>query len=172
MLCRQNNGFTLIELVIVIVLLGILSVFALPKFADLSEDANTSALKGLEGAIRSAGAIVYTKATIQGIQGDATGSVDLDGDGIDDVETEFGYPSDSRTDGMTLALDSGFTTSWAWSTRNAPRRIVISSASTSTSGAGQKVNNVPITTNNCYLTYIAPTSAGDTPSITLTTSGC
>jgi len=44
---KQQKGFTLIELIIVIIILGILAVTAAPKFLDISSDANTSALQGL-----------------------------------------------------------------------------------------------------------------------------
>lgn len=56
---KKNAGFTLIELVIVIVILGILAVIATPKFIDLSADANTAATKGVAGALSSASAANY-----------------------------------------------------------------------------------------------------------------
>ena len=49
----KRNGFTLIELVVVIVILGILAAIAAPKFMDLQTDARISALNGLSGAIKS-----------------------------------------------------------------------------------------------------------------------
>ena len=51
---KQQSGFTLIELVIVIAILGILSAVALPKFVDLSGSAKTAAVQGVAGAITSA----------------------------------------------------------------------------------------------------------------------
>jgi len=56
---NKQSGFTLIELVMVIVILGVLAAVALPKFVDLKGDAQASALKGVVGAMNSAMSINY-----------------------------------------------------------------------------------------------------------------
>ncbi len=63
---NNNRGFTLIELVIIIVILGILSVVAIPKYVDMQEEARESAVRGALGNIRSAVSIQYAKNALGG----------------------------------------------------------------------------------------------------------
>lgn len=86
---KNKQGFTLIELVVVIVILGILAVTAAPKFLNLQDDAKISALKGLEGAIKGATGIVYGKAAVSGVENQQSAILVLNG-----VSTpiRFGYP--------------------------------------------------------------------------------
>lgn len=61
---RTQTGFTLIELVAVIVLLGILAVTALPKFVNLSEDADGAATQGVAAAISGGNSINYAASLV------------------------------------------------------------------------------------------------------------
>ncbi|WP_296509200.1 type IV pilin protein [Rhodoferax sp.] len=64
-----QTGFTLIELVMVIVILGILSAVAIPKFVDLRSDAQTAATQAVAGAISSGSAINIATRKVNGTKG-------------------------------------------------------------------------------------------------------
>jgi len=103
----NKKGFTLIELVIVIVILGILAAVAVPKFADLQKDAKISAVRGLGGAVRAAADIVKAKWLVN----DNASATDVEIEGkkisvynINDNKTLSGYPKPT-SDGIGNAVD-------------------------------------------------------------------
>ena len=78
----NGKGFTLIELVVVIVILGILSVTAAPRFLNLQYDARVAVLNGAKGAVSGADAITYGKAANLGVEGQSSAVATINGEDI------------------------------------------------------------------------------------------
>lgn len=70
----KGAGFTLIELIIVIVILGILAVVAAPQFFNFGSDARAATVRGLEGSVKTASELVHARAQLRQVDanGDAT----------------------------------------------------------------------------------------------------
>ena len=89
----KSAGFTLIELVIVIVILGVLAAVAAPRFIDLSQDAERSSLQAQASAIESASAINFASAAADGSRDDSGDAVAVENCG-------------NATDVLSSALDT------------------------------------------------------------------
>lgn len=88
---QKQNGFTLIELVVVIIILGILAVTAAPKFINLQGDARASTLQGLKGSMQGANSLVFSKAAIASKEKDDDTTVQIGADAADTVKIAYGY---------------------------------------------------------------------------------
>lgn len=159
---RQQQGFTLIELVIVIVILGILSAFALPRFADLGGDARAAAVEGAAGSIKSASSIVHSTCLASSDcdqsagAGNTNTSLTLEGT---TVNLAYGYPiSDSNAstpDGIMAAAqinEEDYSI-----TAGDPLTLQADGATTPTS---------------CQVKYTQATGAADAPDIAVNVTGC
>lgn len=101
---NKQQGFTLIELVVVIVILGVLAVTAAPKFIDLTSDARASVVEAVKGSVNSAADMAHAKALVTG----KTGAL-ADGDTItvagETINLNYGWPTNASIADL-LELDA------------------------------------------------------------------
>lgn len=90
---KKQTGFTLIELVVVIVILGILAATAAPKFIDLTGDARGSVVEAVRGSLNSAADLAHSKALIAGETGSADVDISVAGETI---TFNYGWPKEDQ----------------------------------------------------------------------------
>ncbi|WP_316250566.1 type II secretion system protein [Catenovulum sp. 2E275] len=98
---KSSKGFTLIELIVVIVVLGILAVTAAPKFINIQDDAQEAVANGISASLTSAATMAHGKALIASQTG-AEGSVSINGVSVALVN---GYPSESSIGSLIEAVN-------------------------------------------------------------------
>jgi MSHA pilin protein MshA len=74
---KSKKGFTLIELVLIIVILGILAAAAVPRYLDLASNAETATVEAFTGTLRSAATITYANVALGNVAGSTTGDVNI-----------------------------------------------------------------------------------------------
>ena len=176
---KQQRGFTLIELIIVIVILGILAVTAAPKFIDIQSDATASTLQGVKSAVQAGSQLVFAKAAIAGKQKNATGGTAADSQitiGTNTVELDFGYPQATATDitkinywvdfsSADFDLDVGTAAAVAGNPAVGSFGIV-------PSGTAPDYTKSQEAAASCHVLYTEANDADTPPKITVVTGGC
>lgn len=151
MIANRQRGFTLIELVVVITILGILAAFAVPKFITLDSTARAATINGLAGSVRSAAALARGMSMATGV----ASAVTMEGTAVALVNN---YP-DATNSGIIAAVN----------TSSGDFNVA---AGASASGTATWTKPGATTLSSCQVAYTPPASAGVAPTIVVTTSGC
>ena len=151
----RNRGFTLIELVVVITILGILAAFAVPKFIALDGQARAATINGLAGSVRSAAALARGLSMATG----SNASVSMEGTTVNLVNN---YPDSSAT-GIAGAINAN---------TGVGGDFAFTAGPTAATGPATWTKNGATTPATCIVNYTPPAAAGAAPAVTVNTAGC
>lgn len=166
---KNQQGFTLIELVVVIIVLGILAITAAPKFMNLKTDARIAALKGFNGALHDANSLVYSKSAITGKEKMPDTTVEL-GDGgfgsADIVRVAYGYLQNdifSIKNALAIKLDD----ETEWVIEDPIRQDLTVATIIYQQGSPYEKNK-----KSCHIEYTPAQALGALPTYTLKDTDC
>lgn len=156
---NKEKGFTLIELITVIIILALLAVFAIPRYITMLTEARKSTILGVEAALQSAVALVKARAKLEGDTGAGTATVEVGVGGTAAVDTTSKLVPAGTAAGIGAAIDL----------RDTQAKVTV----TYTTPAGSQIATYAAAgaSGTCEIVYTETTATG-VVSIATTLTGC